>query len=259
MPVKLTGRKKAVSHELRTHSYTRRTSMMKLTVQPKTVALMLLAIAAALALVGIVIHFTSLSFPPSKLLKHLDRLFNLDEEANIPTVFSAGLLFSAAVLLSLIASAKRRDRYFLHWLGLAVIFFFLALDESVQLHESIINAMRAMFRASGYFYFAWIIPYGVFALLVFLAYLRFVRDLPSRIRALVAAAAFCYVGGAIGFEMLEGKYWGQPHWSPFIDMMLIASEEFLEMCGIILLVYALLSYTRIELGSLEIRLIHKEA
>ncbi len=225
---------------------------MRLTVRPKTVALVLLAMAVALAISGIVVHLIFLSSAPSKLLKHLDRLFNLDGEANLPALFSAELLFLAAALLGLIAFAKRQHRYFWHWFGLSMIFFFLAIDESVALHESIINAMREVFRASGYFYFAWVIPYGIFTFLVFLAYLPFVRDLPARIRRLFVAAAFCYVGAAMGLEMIAGNYVGQPDRWRLGYTALVATEEFFEMCGIIILIYALLCYAGAEVGNLEI-------
>jgi hypothetical protein len=227
---------------------------MKLTVRPKTLAVILFVIAASLGAVGIVLHLMVLSYEPSKLLKHLDRLFNLDGEANIPTVFSAGMLFVSAALLWLIAFAKKQDRYFLHWLGLALILFFVALDESVQLHESIINAMRELFGASGYFYFAWVIPYGIIAFFVALAYLRFVLDLPRRIGRLFIVAAFCYVGSALGLEMVHANYRSHPERSPVVETMLIGTEEFFEMSGIIILIYALLCYAGAEVSKLEIKL-----
>jgi hypothetical protein len=49
----------------------------------------------------------------------------------------------------------------LGWLGLALAFVFLSLDEATQIHEFFIGYFRIDFGLSGYFYSAWIIPYGV--------------------------------------------------------------------------------------------------
>src|SRR3982751_4790319 len=85
------------------------------------------------------------------LLKARDsvvRLVWLDGECNIPSWFSSCLLLVCALLLALIAAAQRQrpKAWFGHWLALALIFGFLSLDETAQLHELSIAPIRTSFH-----------------------------------------------------------------------------------------------------------------
>ena len=101
-------------------------------------------------------------------LKGFVPLFSLENEKNIPTLFSSLQLFFAAVLLAICAAQHKIDQgnYFRHWVGLAAIFVFLSFDESAALHEKTLNLTRDSFGTSGLLYYSWIIPFGIFALVV---------------------------------------------------------------------------------------------
>ena len=43
---------------------------------------------------------------------------------------------------------------------LAVIFLYLSIDESAQIHELINPALTDSFNLGGVFYFSWVIPFG---------------------------------------------------------------------------------------------------
>lgn len=86
--------------------------MMQVEFEAKKTALVLLAIALCLTLASIAGQTLLYYFGPTKLIRQLDRLFNVDFEANIPAFFSALLLLLSAALLSLIALARKRDRIF---------------------------------------------------------------------------------------------------------------------------------------------------
>lgn len=224
-----------------------------LCINPRQVATALLAIAAALILTSIATRVALYHLEPSKLLNHLDRLFNADREANFPSFFSTGLLFFSAVLLSLIAFAKKGRPFFVGWCFLAVIFFFLSLDESVQLHESIIKSTRALFGVSGYFFYAWVIPYGILTMAMFIAYLKFLLHLPKVTGRLFVVAGVCYVTGAIGFEMLDAAHQEAQNSVDLVEAMLFNTEELMEMTGIIIFIYALLSYVRAEFATVYLK------
>jgi hypothetical protein len=77
----------------------------------------------------------------------LRRLFDLNLEANLPTVWSvllAGAVATAALLVARPAAGPRRWA----WLGIAVFFAFVALDDAAQVHERLATAWSDMAHAS---------------------------------------------------------------------------------------------------------------
>ena len=123
----------------------------------------------------------------SGLFRLYCRMFTVNAEGMIPTMYSTVALLFCSTLLTIIALSKKKTsaKYFPHWLGLALIFLFLAMDEALEIHEQFGGPVRsALDITSGLLYFAWVIPYG-FALFIFLAaYLKFITELPARTRLL---------------------------------------------------------------------------
>jgi hypothetical protein len=77
----------------------------------------------------------------------LRRLFDLNLEANLPTVWSvllAGAVAAAALLVAHRAAGLRRWA----WLAIALFFAFLALDDAAQIHERVATAWSDMAHAS---------------------------------------------------------------------------------------------------------------
>lgn len=74
-------------------------------------------------------------------------LVDLDQEDNLPTWFHSGLLAAAALVArrilrlewALLGAAGRRRTWALGWLGVAALFAYLALDESLQIHEGLLT------------------------------------------------------------------------------------------------------------------------
>ena len=182
--------------------------------------------------------------------------FDLNNENNIPTFFSTFLLVSSSALLAVIAGGSTvaaRDAGYWRWLS--IIFLYLAVDEDASLHEMLIDPVKEVLHVGGPLFFAWVIPYSL-ALLVFGAfYLGFVLRLPKRTRWLVIAAGSMYVMGAIGFELIGGGYFAyHAEVEDFTYAMLVAAEEFSEMSGVVLFIYALLDFLSDQLkgNSLQI-------
>lgn len=168
-------------------------------------------------------------------------------EANLAACFSAGLLVCAAALFAVIACAKRQDVYGRVWRGLAWVFSYLAVDEYAMLHErTVVFIKHALGESatSGVLHHAWVLPYAIFCVAVFATTIRFLLHLPVRTRNLILAAGALYVGGALGFEMLEGPLAASSGVDNNTIRSLIVVEEILEMSGIILLISTLFGYIR---------------
>ena len=109
-----------------------------------------------------------------------------------------------------------------------------------------------MVSTRGIFLFAWTIPAAVGVVLFALVYLKFLFRLPVATRWLFVLAGVVYVGGALGMEMIEGQFvflFGQ---ASMAHALMVAFEEFLEMSGVVLFIYALLSYFRTQYGVVQV-------
>ena len=178
----------------------------------------------------------------------LSRLFDLGQEANIPTFFSALVLLTASALLTIISVAKRQSgaEYLKHWVILAVGFFYLAVDEAGQIHELLILPIRELLGrySQGIFYFAWVVPgIGIIAILAF-TFFRFWSSLDRATRIYFAVGGLLYIGGAVGIEMVDGLVAAKYGKDNLLYNMLVVIEEGMEMSGVIVFITGLLHYLR---------------
>jgi hypothetical protein len=171
-------------------------------------------------------------------------LFNLDSEFNLPALYASLSLLLCAQLLWIVTAIKKqeRDRYFLYWRNLSFIFLFLSADEAFSIHEAlIIPAVREALNLSPIFYQTWVIP-GIILVSIFVwKYLKFLRYLPRSTCRLFILAGTLYVGGALGMEMAGGVYFDL-YDKTVIPGIGVIVEEALEKFGIVVFVYALLTY-----------------
>lgn len=179
-----------------------------------------------------------------KTLFGLIRLFDVNGEANIPSMYSALALLFAGLLLAAIARAEalaggKNPRA---WAILAVIFVCLSVDEFSEIHEMAHHAMHYFANPTGFFYFAWVIPAMLFVAVLGLVYARFILQLPARIRLLAIVSAVVFVTGAIGFEMIGARISELQDENSVAYDLGVAVEEFLEMSGVAIWIYALLLY-----------------
>ncbi len=203
----------------------------------------LLSVATLLLLLAHLASYAVQASVSTSTAEALDGLFNLSRENNFPSYFSAALLLAAALLFySVQLSVKAvKEKWQQHWRLLAAVMVFLSVDEAVQLHERLPSVTGSLFQnfESGFLHFAWVIPYTALFLAVAAYFLKFVLALPLRTRNLFLLSGFLYVGGALGFEFLEGQEVGKNGFS-FTYWLMITVEEIMEMAGVIVLIYALL-------------------
>jgi len=170
--------------------------------------------------------------------------FSLDREANVPTWFSSVLLLTAAVVLGLAAldAASRRDRWTRHWTGLAWVYGLLSLDETAQLHERSGSWLRAHFHLHGLLHYAGIIPALGVAVVVGVAYFRFLLALPQTTRRGIVFAAAVYIFGAAGLEAVAG-WWSEGKAADSTPLLILSTvEENLELIGTTFFILTVLAY-----------------
>lgn len=173
----------------------------------------------------------------------LIRLFDFDNERNLPTLFSSLQLIIASALLSIIgAKNKSSGEIDPPWIALAVIFLLLAVDETAQIHERMVIPVRTAFGLTGLLYFAWVVPYGIAVSVFVIAFSKFLLRLPKETIRRFVVSGTIYVTGAMGFEILGAGYF-ESHGSKNVGFSLLYTcEELLEMLGVALFIYALLAH-----------------
>lgn len=171
------------------------------------------------------------------------KIFNFNTEKNLPTLYSAlNLLLSSLLLMIISRSKKNNKKSYISWSILSFIFFFLALDEGVTIHERLNDIVRNYLEGAGTLYSLWMLPYTILVLLFVAAYLRFWMSLPDQYRKLFLISGILYVGGALGINMVGGAYGVLNGSDTIIYNLLTTLEESLEMLGVIIFNFSLLSY-----------------
>jgi hypothetical protein len=217
------------------------------TVSRKKFVLVLAAAAAVLVILsfsGQVYRYTIGSD------RYLVSLFNLDEEYNIPTLFNSGLLLLSSLLMLGIGTCASQSscRFSLHWKGLSLIFGIMAVDELLLFHEQLSTPIRTIANLSGIFYFAWVIPASVLLVILAAVYLRFFLSLSGRMKLLVSSAAFLFIGGALGFELIGGTFQTGLRSDTLQYAALTNAEETLELSGLLVLIHALMLHLEERIG-----------
>lgn len=104
------------------------------------------------------------------------KLFDLDQEYNMPTFYTSLILLLCAVQAFQIAMLYVRKGARLVWWGVSCIFLYLSLDEAFIIHEQAAVPIRSLLAIDNlsFFYHAWVLPailfIGVFGAL--LLYMR---------------------------------------------------------------------------------------
>ncbi|MBN1877062.1 MAG: hypothetical protein JXA33_22760 [Anaerolineae bacterium] len=225
---------------------------MNIEIHPPKILIKLLYLILGLLLANVIVILAQLYIAYDYIrwlpIQTLLRLFDFSMEMNIPTLYSSFALVIAGVLLAVIASLhQRQGESYLPWVGLALIFLFLSVDELAGIHEILTEFVRESLNTSGLLFYAWVIPYGI-ALIAFVGiYFRFILRLPRKTMVLFVASGAIFVIGAIGFELLGGRYadlYGvsRANSNYLTYAFFYTCEELFEMLGIVVFIYALLSY-----------------
>jgi hypothetical protein len=215
---------------------------LRFPIAPGAVLATLAAVVAGLTVLSVASIIYKFEIEPGPH-RELMRIANLDEEGGLQSWYQSSTLLLCGVLMFLIALVRRRDglAYVRHWAILGAIFACLAIDEAAKLHELTISPLQDRLDAGGVLYYTWIVPAALILLVLGAAYLRFLRDLAPRTRALFLTAAALYIGGGMGFEAANGLYVDRHGTDTLVYALLTNVEEVLEMTGVLVLLSALMS------------------
>ncbi len=217
--------------------------MKAISFTPKHLLYLLLGCDLALAaLYGLSLHIGGID---------VHQLFDMDQEANIPAWFSSTKFFCIAALLGLYgpeALGRIGVPRFLPLLG-AIVFLFLSMDESAQVHERVGRALRGndfvptVRNDRG----AWVFVYLVVALpFLYLA----ARQLPKlwlnyRVLTISGLAGCAFIAcGAAGVELIADQFLRGYEQIQYYYKLSVLAEETSELLGTSLLLFAAFTLTR---------------
>jgi hypothetical protein len=193
--------------------------------------------------------------PESNLAERLDQFFDFDREVNFPTYFNTILLFLATQTFLLIALQSTHVKFYYktYWYILSFAFLFLSVDEFVRIHEWFIGWMPQLFGlgGTGILKFAWIIPYGILAILFGLYSIKFLLALERPYLKGYLICGALYLLGAIGIESIGGIAYEQNEEAITFEYILFYTtiEESLEMLALILLLNYNLKFLMVKKDS----------
>jgi len=123
----------------------------------------------------------------------------------------------------------------------------------------LIVPLRSALNTTGYFYYAWIIPYGIAVALLAIFLTPFLCRVGGKMVAWLGLSAATFLSGAVGLEMVSGRYLENvSEQKNLFYAFIVTGEESLEVVGLIMLIYASLTYLRDEAGVLIISLAEPE-
>ena len=201
-----------------------------------------IAVSTVLVATSVATHYLAyrlqVADPGADVIAALSWL-DVNAERNVPTAWSTLLLLAAALtagVLALRGAAMGRG-----WSLVSVTAGFLALDESLELHERLTPAGTAL--VGEVLHFAWVVPGAFAGAVVGTVLLLRLRRQPVLIRRRLVLSGVVYLTGALLLETLSGvvlRYDGPRE--PYI--VVTALEELLEMVGASLLVATVLAVPR---------------
>lgn len=179
--------------------------------------------------------------------------FDLNREDSIPTFVASMQIFVCSVLLFVIARLVRMNKQpgFWYWVGLAVMFLYIAVDETVRIHEKLGGPLRRIYDPAALYDMVWLVPYVTFVIIIGLIYLKFVLNLPRKTKLLFILSGLIYLAGAVAFEYISGRQDALYGIGDFGYQAFIVLEEGLELMGIVLFLYALLNHIVIAFDGLR--------
>lgn len=214
--------------------------MFTISIKPRHLLMVLLGIMAALIAVSYLFMIVTVALGvDAAIVVSARKFFNIDAETNLPSWYSSTLLAVAGLSALEVGRQKLVDRatWGWHWAVIGLGFLYLSLDELVSLHEELpVDWVPAV----GPLKYAWVVIALPLALAAGLFYIRFLLAQPRRITRLLVLAAFFYLFGAAGFEMI-----GSTLSSAGVDEagMLYGTsqhiEEAFEMTGVSILLYVI--------------------
>ena len=107
----------------------------------------------------------------------------------------------------------------------------------------------------GFSQYAWVIPGVILVAAAGLVYWKFYLFLPDRTKKLLVIAFAIYLGGLMGMETVGAIYAGLYGTKNLTYNIFVTIEEYMEMTGLVFILYTLLDYVEAIYGKLRFRII----
>jgi len=181
------------------------------------------------------------------------RLFWLDTEANLPTLFQSLMLLASSCLFMIVSNVTRLsgNGYTTHWKCAAFVFLYLAIDESAHIHETI-SELMTLVHSTVFDTLGWLIIGIPGVVIIAIAYIPFLLHLPARTRWLFLLSGSVFIASVIGLELI-GQHYAMTHGKTnMLYGSLATAEECMEMIAIAILIYTLLDYLQNHMTKLRV-------
>ena len=221
--------------------FTRRVAQV--TVKPGLTFLVVVALAALL----VIIYAIGAVDPEARSASAVGEggRFDLNAEHSFGSWLSTVIWASAGVALSGLAireSMRRVQRR--GWALLSITSFYISLDEATALHEWLSGRLSQRLGLEGSLAWStWLVPAAVATILLIVVLRPFLLALPRRTLWLMILAGGVFVTGAGGMEVVEAVMANYVTPTSMAFSVVMAFEEFCELVGAALFLYAIYTYT----------------
>jgi hypothetical protein len=163
---------------------------------------------------------------------------------NLPAFYSSFILGLAGYILCIIALKKFRQsaNFSFQWFCLSIIFFYLAIDELLALHEGLGGMAIRFLGEENLIFQDWAYAGIVLVVLFILLFWSFFNHLPSGHKLRFFTSAALYIGGALGVEIIGSIYVMRNGIQDIPYFLFTTVEETLEMVGVIYFINTLMIY-----------------
>jgi hypothetical protein len=180
-------------------------------------------------------------------------LFDLNQEQNLPTLYSTINLLISSLLLVLIALNEEKRRKRKMWWGMAVIFLYIGVDEFATIHEGLANHLLPNMTFTGFLKFSWVVIFAPVVLIIVAIYARHIFSLPKRIRNRIILAGAIFVTSGLIIEMIGAKINSIMGTDNIYYVTSFTIEETGELIGILIFIHALVEYLKLQKKSLVVQ------
>lgn len=226
--------------------------------KPRSITRWLVVTGSVVIIASIVVGICNgMSDYASPVFTRLNKVFSLDIKMNVPSFLKVLLFLLSSGTLAFISWFRRKQGFsFLHWAVLSAGFFYMAFDEMAVVHQRLVEPVRSLLGGHqlGVLHFAWVVPGTLIVLILGGAFLRFWWNLPRKTRLYMFIAGFLFVGGALGMEMIDGRYAELHGENNLTYMWMTTLEESMEIGGLIIFIKTILEYIVDSNPKIELRL-----
>lgn len=224
-----------------------------LRLSPLWIGRRLVGVTVVITILSLIGRFLTQSGQASYLVETLAQLVDVNAESSLATWYGTTLLMLGGLSVGLVALYWLRqhtaDRF--HWLLMSLLLMGMSLDEIATFHEELNEPLRRRLGDIDWLYFGWVVIGALAVVGVVGVFFRFWRRLEPKSQRLFALAAAIFVTGGLGVQLFASREYA--HFGSSLPYGILSNiEEFGEILGAALFLYAILDYAARNLPPLDI-------